>query len=184
MKDLTLKEAIEIASTVKQGDSLPMLGGIFYPRTAVKYVSGLSDAIEQTELVLQKNASEVGVRNIDKNMLDHAFLVTGIRANFDTTTGVGVTTKTAKYKDAAPVYWKNGEIRISQGEVLSEVPVSVIANSYASTGNTDDVFPIAPFLIRGQKAFNINALLAGVASANHAFRLELVGIEFLRNDRA
>lgn len=180
--ELTLKEAIEVAGQVKAGENLPILGQRFYPRTAVKYLSGLSDAIEQTELVLQKNASEVGVRNIDKNSLDNPFLVLGMRMNFDTTTA-SVNPKIAKYDDPAPVYWQNGELKITQGEVLSELPVSVISNDYASTSNKDDVFNVAPFLIRPNKSFNINALLAGTAGANHAFRLELIGIEFLKNER-
>lgn len=183
MKDLTLKEAAEVATAIKTGESMPLLGGQFYPRTAVKYVSGLSTGIEQTELVLAKNSKSIGVRNIDKDMLDFPFLVTGVRINFDTTTGANVTPETANYKDAAPVYWQNGELRISQDELLSELPVSVISNNYAATSNQDDVFPVAPFLIRERKAFKINSLLSGTAVANHAFRLELVGIEFLPNKR-
>lgn len=186
MTNLSLKEAIEIAASIRTGESLPSLGAgtIFNPRSAVKYLSGLDTAIEQTQLVLQKNASAVGVRNIDKNMLEFPFLVTGIRMVFDTTTGVGVTPETANYKDDAPKYWKNGELAITQEKLLSKLPVSVIANSYASTSNNDDIFQVSPFMLREGKAFEIQALLAGAVAANNVFRLELVGVEFQVNPSA
>lgn len=186
MKDLQLEEAIRIAGSIRTGESLPSLGTnvIFNPRSAVKYLSGLDSQIEQTQLVLQKNASAVGVRNIDKNMLEFPFLVTGIRMIFDTTSGAGVTPQTANYKDNAPKYWKNGELAISQEKLLSKLPVSVLANSYAATNNNDGVFQVSPFMLREGKAFEIQALLTDAVVANNVFRLELIGIEFQINQSA
>lgn len=186
MDSLTLAEALQAVSRLKAGEALPTvnIGGVeYFPRKVVKFTSGLSDAIENTDLVLPKYDKEVGVRNIDKDQLDYPFLPTGLRMRFDTTTGVGVTAKTANYKDDAPVYWKNGEIRIQQDSELLNLPVSVVGNSYAATSNADDFYPVAPFLIRPNKSFKISTSLAGVAVANHAFRLEIEGIEFVKNNR-
>lgn len=185
MKQLTFQEAFSVASRLKSGESLPVvnIGGTeYFPRKTVKYLRGLSDEIENTDLVLAKNAKEIGVRNIDKDQLDFPFMPTGARMNFQDATS-GLTAKGAAYTSDAKPYWRNGEIKISQDGVLAELPVSVLANNYAATSNQDDFYPVAPFLIRPNKSFTIQTALAGTAGAD-AFSLEIEGIEFVRNTRS
>lgn len=184
MKQLTLQEALAVVSRLKQGESIPVInidGVEYFPRKTVKYLRGLSDEIENTDLVLAKNSKEIGVRNIDKDQLDFPFMPTGVRMNFQDATA-GLTAKSASYTSDAKPYWRNGEIKIAQDSVLAELPVSVLANNYASTSNEDDFYPVAPFLIRPNKSFTIQTALAGTAGAD-AFSLEIEGIEFVRNQR-
>ncbi|CAM4116448.1 MULTISPECIES: hypothetical protein [Flavobacterium] len=185
MQSITLEQAVRTAQQLKTGEALPsvmILNTEYFPRKAVKFTSGLSNKIENTELILPKHVKEVGVRNIDKDQLDYPFLPTGIRLVFDTTTA-DVTPNVADYKDNAPVYWANGEITIFQDGVLAELPVSVLANNFNPLTTTDDFFPLAPFLIRPNKSFKISTSLAGIAQAGHAYRIEILGIEFVKNSR-
>ena len=181
MKDLTPKEVLELVGKVTKGKNLPLVGGM-NPKSAVKYVAGLSTAIEQNQLVLAKNSEAVGVTNIDKAKLPYPFVVTGISAKFDTDTGAGVTAQTATFDDKAPNYWANGEISVTQDGELIKIPVSAIANLGAPSSVNDDVYPVVPFVIREDKVFEITPALAGTAVANHAFRVELHGYE-LRPDK-
>lgn len=184
MKNLTLQDALTALNRIKTGESLPVVvvgGAEYFPRKVVKYLRGLSNAIENTDLVLAKNAKEIGVRNIDKDQLDFPFMPTGMRMNFQDAAD-GLTAKTAAYASDAKPYWRNGEIKVVQDIVLSELPVSVLANNYAATSNADDFTPVTPFLIRPNKSFAIQTSLAGVAGAD-AFSLEIEGIEFVKNTR-
>lgn len=184
MTELSLQDALQVASRIKAGEQLPVvnIGGVeYFPRIAVKYLRGLSNEIENTDLVIPANKKSPGVRNINSDMLDYPFLPTDIRMNFSTA-AVGLTAKTGLYGDAPKAYWRNGEIKIAQDVTMVELPVSVLSNSYAPTSAKDDFFAVAPFLIRPNKAFQIQTSLAGTADAD-AYSLEIQGIEFVRNTR-
>lgn len=185
MTELSLQDAFQVASRIKAGEQLPsvMVGNIeYFPRKTVKYLRGMANEIENTDLVVAANKKTPGVRNINSDTLEFPFMPTDIRMNFSTAAS-GLTPKTAKYTDEAPVYFRNGEIKIVQDVVMVELPISVLANGYAATSVKDDFFPVAPFLIRPSKAFQIQVGLAGTAAAD-AFSLEIEGIEFVRNTRA
>lgn len=185
MQSITLEQAVRTAQLLKSGEALPSItigNTEYFPRKAVKFISGLSDKIENTHLIVPKNVKEIGVRNIDKDQLDYPFLPTGMRILFDTTTP-SVTPDIANYKDNAPVYWANGEITLFQDRVLTELPVSVLCKNFKELTSTEEFFSFAPFLIRPNKSFKITTSLAGVAAAGHAYRLEIEGIEFEKNAR-
>lgn len=181
---ITYREALSIAQKLKNGEAVEpiIVGGVtYYPRKAVKYVSGLTSAISNSDLVVSSADKEVGVRNIQSNKLDFPFLATGARMLFDTTTGATVTPQTAAWGDDAPVEMANGELKIiSGGKELSELPISVIANNYAATSNKDDFYDLGAFLIRPNQAFEVKAISAGAATANKAYRFEIAGVEFIK----
>lgn len=184
MKDLTLSEALNVLKQMKTGESLPVvtIGGVeYFPRKTVKFLRGLSNEIENTELVVTANTKKNGIRNIDSDQLDFPFLPIGVRMNFQDA-AVGLTAVNAAYESKPKPYWRNGEIKISQDGLLTELPVSVIANGYSATSVKDDFYPISPFLIRPKKQFNIQTALAGVPEAD-AYSLEIEGIEFVKNAR-
>lgn len=183
MKNLSPKEVFELVAKVLKGKNIPFIGG-FNPKSAVKYVAGLTTAIASRtgQLVLPSQTEDVGITNIQQAKLAFPFVVTGISAKFDTTTGAGVTAKTANFGDEAPAYIGNGELRIMQDGELINIPISAVANSNAATSVNDDVYPVVPFIIRENKAFEMIADLAGAPSANEAFRFELHGYE-LRLDQ-
>lgn len=183
MKNLSPKEVLELVGKVLKGKNLPFIGG-FNPKSSVKYVAGLTTAIASRtgQLVLPSQATDFGITNIQQAKLSYPFVVTGISAKFDTTTGVGVTAKTAVFDDPAPAYIRNGELRVSQKGELINIPVSAIANSNSPTSVNDDVYPVVPFVIREDEVFEVIADLAGAPVANEAFRFELHGYE-LRPDK-
>lgn len=179
MRKLSPNEALQLISLVRKGKNNPTTGDGFKLKSTVKYAAGLSNAIEQNQLILPKNSETVGVTNIDKAQLAYPFVVTGIKLAFDTDTGAGVTALTAVYDDKAPNYWANGEIEIRQGDTLIDIPISAITNLGASTSVADEVYDVAPFVIRENKVFEITPSLAGAAVANQAYRIELHGYELV-----
>lgn len=184
MKGLTLERAISIAADVQAGKAVAPIrigNAMYYPRTAVKFVSGLANAIQNGELLNPTNDKVPSVRNIDKNKFEHPFLALAQRMIFDTATGAAVAPETAVYQDDAPVFFRNGEITLSQGDSGSlPLPMSVLANNYASTSNKDDFFEHAPYLVRPEKATNLKIEVSGNAPANVAYRWEAYGIEFIK----
>lgn len=186
MKNLSPNEVLDLVQRVAAGESNPKVGN-WFPKSTVKYVAGLTNAIEQNSLVLAKNSAAVGVTNIDKAQLDNPFVVTRIRAVFDTSTGVGVTAQTGNYKDPAPIYVANGEVEISQQSigVVLDTPFSAICNisSATSTSNDDGFYKVVPFVLRPNIAIKIEPIFAGAAAANHAYRLELDGFELIADNR-
>lgn len=183
MRNLFSREIQEVIASVGKGKNLPSVGsqGKYNPKSGVLYVAGKTTAIEQNSLVLPKNSEAVGVTNIDKARLKSAFVVTAMRAIFDNTTGVAVTAQTAVFKDAPSASFANGEITVDQDGELIKLPVSAISNRYAATGVQDDIYPVSPFVIREDKVFKITPDLAGAATANEAYRLELHGF-YLQSD--
>lgn len=183
MKNLFSRDIQEVIASIGKGKNLPSVGlnGKYNPKSGVLYVAGKTTAIEQNSLVLPKNSEAVGVTNIDKARLKASFVVVGMRAIFDNTTGAGVTAQTAVFKDAPSPSFANGELTIDQDGELVKLPVSAISNRYAATGVQDDIYPVSPFIIREDKVFKITPDLAGAATANEAFRLELHGY-FLQAD--
>ncbi|WP_445713659.1 hypothetical protein [Flavobacterium sp.] len=184
MKNLFSKEIQEVVASVAKGKNLPAWGrdGRFNPKSGVLYVAGRADAIEQNSLLLPKNSEEIGVTNIDKAQLQYPFIVTGVRAIFDSTTGATATAKNAVYSDAPSPAFANGELTIDQSGELINLPIGVVANgSNASTSVADDIYSVNPFVIRENKVFKMTPDLAGDASANEVYRFELHGF-FLQPD--
>lgn len=177
MKNLFSTEIQEVIASVGKGKNLPSVGrnGKYNPKSGVLFVAGLTTAIESNQLILPKQSEEVGVRNIDKAKVKDPFVVTGIRAIFDNSTGAGVTAATAVFGDKPEPSFGNGNLIIDQDGELVKLPVSAIANSGASTSNLDDIYPVSPFLIREEKTFKITPELAGAAVANEVYRIELHG---------
>lgn len=173
----SFKEIQEAVASIGRGKNLPSWGanGRFNPKSGVLYVAGKTAAIEQNQLILAKNSQAIGVTNIDKAQLALPFVVTGMRMGFDNTTGAAVTVAGAKFKDPASPSFANGELTIDQNGELIKLPVSVIANIAASNGIADDVYDVNPFVIRENQVFKITPDLAGPATANEVYKLELHG---------
>ena len=183
MRNLFSKDVQEIVSSIAKGKNLPAWGrdGRFNPKSGVLYVAGRADAIEQNQLLLPKNSEEIGVTNIDKAQLQQPFIVTGVRAVFDSTTGALATAKNAVYSDKPSPAFANGELTIDQSGELINLPIGVVANSASSTGIADDIYPVNPFVIRENKVFKMTPDLAGDPAANEVYRFELHGF-FLQPD--
>lgn len=183
MKNLSPKEVLELVGKVLKGKNLPFVGG-FNPKSAVKYVAGLTTAIASRsgQLVLASQTEDVGVTNIQQAKLAYPFVVTGISGKFDTTSGPGVTAKTADYNDTPPPYIRNGELKILQEGELINIPISAIANASNPASVNDDIYPVVPFIIREEKAFEMISDLTAIPVDNQAFRFELHGYE-LRPDK-
>lgn len=177
MKNTFSKEIQEVIASIGKGKNLPSWGnnGRFNPKSGVLYVAGRADAIEQNSLLLPKNSEEIGVTNIDKAQLENPFIVTGIRAIFDNSTGALATAKNAVYADVPSPAFANGELTIDQSGELINLPIGVIANSASSTGIADDIYAVNPFVIREKKVFKMTPDLAGDAVANEVYRFELHG---------
>ena len=184
MKGLSLESAINALRETKNGKASAkvVIDGVAYlMKTSVKFVSGLATGIQNGELLNPTNDKLPSVRNIDKNKFEHPFLALAQRMVFDTTTGAAVDPATANYKDDAPSYFKNGELHLAQGEAGSlSLPMSVLANNYASTSNKDDFFEHVPFLIRPEKSTSLKTEVSGSAPANVAYRWEVYGVEFIK----
>lgn len=182
MKNLTPKEVLELVGKVAKGKNLPLVGSV-NPKSAIKYIAGLTTEIAARtgQIVLPSRTEEVGITNIQQAKLSYPFVVVGISAKFDTATGAGVTAKTANFKDAAPNYVSNGDLRIVQDSELISLPLSAASNAGSPTSVNDDVYKVVPFLIRENKVFEMIADLAGTPVADQAFRFELHGYE-LRPD--
>lgn len=183
MNNLFSQDIQAIVTTVAKGKNLPAWGrdGRYNPKSGVLYVAGRADAIEQNSLLLPKNSEEIGVTNIDKAQLQQPFIVTGLRAIFDNSTGALATAKNAVFTDEPSPAFANGELTIDQKGELINLPIGVIANSSASTGIADDVYPVNPFVIRENNVFKMTPDLAGEAAANEVYRFELHGF-FLQPD--
>lgn len=183
MRNLFSKDVQEIVASVAKGKNLPAWGqnGRFNPKSGVLYVAGRADAIEQNSLLLPKNSEEIGVTNIDKAQLEQPFIVTGVRAIFDRTVGATATAKNAIFADKPSPAFANGELTIDQSGELINLPIGVVANSSASTGIADDIYPVNPFVIREKKVFKMTPDLAGDPIANEVYRFELHGF-FLQPD--
>jgi hypothetical protein len=183
MKNLFSKEIQEVVASVAKGKNLPAWGrdGRFNPKSGVLYVAGRADAIEQNSLLLQKNSEEIGVTNIDKAQLQYPFVVTGLRAIFDKTTGASATAKNAVYADVPSPAFANGELTIDQSGELINLPIGVIANPSTSTGIEDEIYHVNPFVIRENKVFKMTPDLAGAPATNEVYRFELHGF-FLQPD--
>lgn len=177
MKNTFSQDIQNAVATIAKGKNLPSWGkdGRFNPKSGVLYVAGRADAIEQNQLLLPKNSEEIGVTNIDKAQLQFPFVVTGIRAIFDNSTGALATAKTAVYTDVPSPAFANGELTIDQSGELIKLPIGVVANSASSTGVADDVYGVNPFVIRENKVFKMTPDLAGDAVANEVYRFELHG---------
>ena len=150
-------------------------------RSKVFYLAGLATAINsEGQLIEQKTNKEVGVTNFDGgNKLNSGrdVLVLGIRILFDTT--ANVTVKGATWKSEAPINFKNGELVISQDGSgnLFEGPIGPLAKYNAAIAAEDEFRTVAPFWIRSNVVFKLQALLAGAAAADQAYRLELDCLE-------
>jgi hypothetical protein len=182
-QNLFSEELQRVMASIGKGKNLPSVGrdGKYNPKSGVLYVAGKTTAIEQNSLVLPKNSEAVGVTNIDKARLKAPFVVTHMRAVFDNTTGAAVTAQTAQFKDDPSPSFANGELTVDQDGELIKIPVSAISNRYAATGVQDDLYPVSPFVIRDEKVFKITPDLAGAATANEVYRIELHGF-FLQPD--
>jgi len=150
-------------------------------RSKVFYIAGLATAISSDgQLIEQKTIKEVGVTNFDggnKLNAGRDVLVLGLRVLFDTTADVNV--KTASWKSEAPANFKNGELVINQDGSgnLFEGPIGPLAKYNAAIPAEDEFRVVAPFWIRSNVVFKLQALLAGAVAANQAYRLELDCLE-------
>jgi len=152
-------------------------------KTVTRYVSGIgSQVTARNGVILEAGTKkEFGITNFENgNVLgaNEYLMVTGIRLLIDKK--ADVTPKTAVWGDVAPAPWLNGEIVISDEDGrLFESSITDVHNFKASASNDDDFRTITPILIRAEKRFELQALLAG-AGAGEAFKLELRCIQFKR----
>lgn len=182
---LTLEQALSYlgAMTVdgKQG-SLPVIKGLT-AKSVTKYISCLGSALapRNGSLIVPSDKKETGITNFENGNILPAgkyLLIFGLRQLFDNSTA-NVTPLIAKWKDEAPVAYKNGELIISQtgAGVLAELTGTDVSNFKASYGNDADFRSIVPILIRPEARFDIQQILAGAGGAE-AVKTELRCIEF------
>lgn len=191
MEKLTVKDAVAFIPNAQNGNGVSVTtmsnGGKYKVRKKIFYIAGLAAELgSEGQLIEQKTNKEVGITNFDGgNKLNKGrnLLVIGARMLFDTTASVAV--KTATWLSAAPANFKNGELVISQDGTgnLFENPIGPFSKYNASIATEDEFQTVVPFLIREDVTFKIQALLAGAAAADQAYRLELECIEFVEADK-
>ncbi|MEE1897091.1 hypothetical protein V1389_02010 [Flavobacterium rakeshii] len=191
MEKLTVKDAVAFIPNAQNGNGVSVTtmsnGGKYKVRKKIFYIAGLAAELgSEGQLIEQKTNKEVGITNFDGgNKLNKGrnLLVIGVRMLFDTTASVAV--KTATWLSATPANFKNGELVISQDGTgnLFENPIGPFSKYNASIATEDEFQTVVPFLIREDVTFKIQALLAGAAAADQAYRLELECIEFVEADK-
>lgn len=190
MEKLTVKDAVAFIPNAQQGNGVSVTsinGAKMKVRRKVMYLAGLAASLPSDgQLIEQKTNKEIGITNFDGgNKLNKGrnLLVTGVRILFDTTASVAV--KTATWLSAAPANFKNGELVISQDGSgnLFENPIGPFCKYNASIPTEDEFQTVVPFFIREDVSFKIQALLAGAAAADQAYRLELDCVEFVEADK-
>lgn len=182
MKKLDITTALSYVQAVKEGNGVASTNGV-KARARVMYITGLGANLQakNQQLLEPKTDKEIGITNFESgNILAKGrnLLVIGIRILFDTT--ADVTVLTALWKSEAPAAFKNGELVINQDGTgdLFNGPIGPIAKYSSSIPTEDEFRAVIPFMIRENARFTFQALLAGNAAANQAYRLELDCIEF------
>lgn len=187
---LTLNDALVYKGSIQPGTSIPTINYKAL-KTRTHYFAGFLNQLASVngEVVLSKNDDAVGERSIKGNKLPAgtSFLVTAVRALFDTTANVqtGGVAAASFGKTNAPEVFKNGEIKIVQGADLFVSTGSDVTNFKASTGADDDFRELlVPVELRSDTTFSILIALAGSAAVDQAYKLELRGVEFTDTDKA
>lgn len=190
---LTLQESLAFLGAIQpngiEEKSLPAIGNR-RARTVTKYIAGNSEDLSANNgaTILAATKKETGVTNFENgNLLPKGkhLLVTGIRVLFDTT--ANATTKDADWTSEAPVEWINGELTVAQdgqGTLFQTSGTDITNIGRANrTSNDDDFRDIVPFLLRPETSFNIEAKLAGSATAS-VYKVELRCVELTEGDKA
>lgn len=183
---LTLEEILKFKGQIDRDNSISVVtdrnGNKYGVKTVTEYVSGFLSQLENGEALIPANQPVVGVRSIKGNQLAEGKnqIITDVRVLFDTTLAAETQAAliAAPFASVAPVQFKNGEFRISQGVELLRTSGSDITNFKASTGNDADFRNIVPVVLRGAVDMSINIKLSAAATANHAFKVEYRAIEF------
>lgn len=182
----SLEETIGYIGAIDRGVSLPKFGNNAFGRSATYYKTGFLNQLTSGQALLSSDKADVGVSTFDGNKLPRGVkaLVTGIRVLFDTTASVQTNgIKSAAFKSEAPVAFKNGEFKMTQGGQLVLLSGSDVTNfKGTSNGNDDDFRDVVPFMLRSQAAIEILLNLAGAAAVDQAYKIELRVIEIAEDD--
>lgn len=192
---LSASDIMTLWAMVKSNSSInvvehPATGKKYAVKSVTDYVSAyLTQArTDNGEILVASNKPAVGLRSIDGTKLPEGTnrVVYGIRALFDT--ALVATSDTAiaaaAWANNAPVVFKNGEVRISQGVELFRSSGTDCTNFKASTGNDDDFRSVIPFVLRGGVETSINLKLSGTPTDHNAVKFEMRSVEFIETNRA
>ena len=181
-QSLSVEQIMAWKGQINKDSSLAIVqdaqGNRYGVKSKTEYVSGFFSQLENGEVLLPANQPLNGVRSIKGNQLIEGKyqVVTDIRVSLDTTQALETTAAliTLPFASTAPVTFKNGEVKISQGaDLFASTGVDV------STFKTDDFRAVLPFVIRGATDFAINIKIAGANTAGHAYKVEYRCVEFL-----
>jgi len=195
MKRLTIEEALSFLPAIEQGNGVAISmfkGKPAKTKTKVIYIAGTADQITANNglLILPSDNKKLGYNNFDKGNtfnVGRNLEVIGMRFRFDVTVGAGVTPLTAKWNDAAPVAFLNGDLQITQDGTsgyLFDGPIGPFVKTGTAITTLDEFLPIIPFMFRETSPINIQALLAIAGTATHAWKVEFLCLEYTAADQA
>jgi hypothetical protein len=184
---LTWKE--QMASGISTGLFRdPRTGKTYTAISVIEQAAGFFTQLREGKVFESKNDPIVGIRTIKGQQIEKGInlLVYAVRVLVDTTLVAETeeALKTAPFASVAPGYFKNAEVRVSQGSELLQSTGDNLNNSKAATSNDDDYQSVNPFQIRESVNFQTVISLAAAATANHAYKLQFKAIRFVEVDQA
>jgi hypothetical protein len=185
--ELTVEQIMAFKGQIDKDNSISVVtdrnGNRYGVKAVTEYVAGFFSGLENGEALIAANQPAVGVRSIKGTQLGEGRhqVLTAVRVLTDTSQALETTAAliALPFASVAPVQFKNGEFKISQGAELLRTSGTDVHNFKASTSNDDDFRNIVPVVLRGGVDMSINIKLAGAATAGHAYKIELRSIEFL-----
>ena len=192
-EQLTVEQIMKFKGAIDAGVSAPTFpikqkdGSVinFTARATTEYVCAfLTDvAGNNGELLINGNKAIPGLRSINDTMLaaNVTQLVYEGRILADKTLVAtsDAAIKVAEFASVAPANVKNGEFKITQGQVLLRTTGTDIHNAKAATSNDDDFKAFVPFVFRPQLPISINLVQSAAPTANHAIKFEYRCIEIV-----
>jgi uncharacterized protein YrrD len=166
----------------------PATGKRYIAISVIEQAAGFFADLREGKVFEAKNDPIVGIRTIKGQQIEKGInlLVYGVRTLVDTTLVAKTedALKAAAFSSVAPGYFKNGEVRISQGAELLQSTGDNVSNSKAATSNDEDYQDVAPFQLRESVNFQTVFSLAGTPGANDAYKLQFKAIRFVETDQA
>ena len=180
MKLSNIKDFFGLYKTIDQKTGSSKFNGET-AKTKVVYIAGKGSDItgNNGELITSTTDREVGITNFDSgNKLNKGrnLQVVGMRLLYDDTADVAPREATWGKAPTAP--FLNGELEFHQNKLLSTNTVTSIARAGADIAVEDSFVGVIPFVLRSEVEFYIRLKSAGAIQANHAWRLELLTVEF------
>jgi len=192
-EQLTVEQILKFKGAIDAGVSAPTFpikqkDGTtknFTARATTEYVCAyLTDvASNNGELLINGNKAIPGLRSLSDNMLPagvtHLVYEARILADKTLVATSDAAIKAAEFASIAPANVKNGEFKVTQGQVLLRTTGTDLNNAKAATSNDDDFKGFVPFVLRPQVPISFNLVQAGTPTANHAIKLEYRCIEIV-----